>query len=94
MQELINNFLNVLPFEFLSYTFMKNALLAILLATPIFAILGTMIVNNKMAFFSDSLGHSAICGIAIRNAIWNNKHKFINDFVCMHFCDSAKFRKT
>ena len=43
----------------------ENAFLAILLATPIFAILGTMIVNNKMAFFSDSLGHSAICGIAI-----------------------------
>ncbi|MBR6033487.1 MAG: metal ABC transporter permease [Clostridia bacterium] len=65
MQELINNFLGVLPFEFLNYTFMKNAFIAILLATPIFAILGTMIVNNKMAFFSDSLGHSAICGIAI-----------------------------
>ena len=65
MQELINNILNLLPFEFLNYTFMKNAFLAVLLATPIFAILGTMIVNNKMAFFSDSLGHSAICGIAI-----------------------------
>lgn len=65
MQELVNNILNILPFEFLNYTFMKNALLAVLLATPIFAILGTMIVNNKMAFFSDSLGHSAICGIAI-----------------------------
>ena len=44
---------------------MKNALLAILLITPIFAILGTMIVNNKMAFFSDALGHSALTGIAI-----------------------------
>ena len=65
MQELINNFLGILPFEFLNYTFMKNAFLAIIFATPIFAILGTMIVNNKMAFFSDSLGHSAICGIAI-----------------------------
>ena len=65
MQELVNFFLGTLPFEFLNYTFMKNAFLAVLLATPIFAILGTMIVNNKMAFFSDSLGHSAICGIAI-----------------------------
>ena len=44
---------------------MKNALIAILLILPVFAILGTMIVNNKMAFFSDALGHSAICGIAI-----------------------------
>ena len=50
----------ILPFEFTEYTFMKNALIAI-----IFAILGTMIVNNKMAFFSDALGHSALTGIAI-----------------------------
>ena len=27
--------------------------------------LGTMAVNNKMAFFSDALGHSALTGIAI-----------------------------
>ena len=55
----------ILPFEFMNYTFMKNALIAIILVSPIFAILGTMIVNNKMAFFSDALGHSALTGIAI-----------------------------
>jgi zinc transport system permease protein len=44
---------------------MKNALLGILFVTPIFGILGTMVVNNKMAFFSESLGHSALTGIAI-----------------------------
>ncbi len=55
----------ILPFEFIDYAFMKNALIAIILITPIFAILGTMIVNNKMAFFSDALGHSALTGIAI-----------------------------
>ena len=64
--ELIDNILEIiLPFEFMNYEFMKNALIAILLITPIFAILGTMIVNNKMAFFSDALGHSALTGIAI-----------------------------
>lgn len=47
------------------YHFMQNAFLAVLLITPIFGILGTMIVNNKMAFFSDALGHSALTGIAI-----------------------------
>ena len=47
------------------YEFMKNALIAILLITPLFGLLGTMIVNNKMAFFSDALGHSAITGIAL-----------------------------
>lgn len=55
----------LIPFEFIDYTFMKNALLAVILITPVFAILGTMIVNNKMAFFSDALGHSALTGIAI-----------------------------
>ncbi len=49
----------------LEYEFMRNALYAILVVTPLFGIVGTMIVNNKMAFFSDSLGHSAITGIAI-----------------------------
>ena len=65
MQEFVYSILELLPFDFMNYAFMKNAFISILLATPVFAILGTMIVNNKMAFFSDSLGHSAICGIAI-----------------------------
>ena len=55
----------ILPFEWLGYTFMKNALLAMLLITPLFGMLGTMAVDNKMAFFSDALGHSALTGIAI-----------------------------
>jgi zinc transport system permease protein len=55
----------LLPFEWTDHTFMKNALIAVILVTPIFGLLGTMIVNNKMAFFSDSLGHSALTGIAI-----------------------------
>ena len=64
--EVIYNLLEViLPFDFMQYTFMKNALLAILLVSPIFAIIGTMVVNKKMAFFSDALGHSALAGIAI-----------------------------
>ena len=50
--------------EFLKYDFMKNALAAILIITPLFGILGTMIVNNKLAFFSDALGHSAFTGMA------------------------------
>jgi len=44
---------------------MKNALLGVLLVTPLFGLLGTMVVNNRMAFFSDALGHSALTGIAI-----------------------------
>ena len=64
--EIIYNILEViLPFDFMKYAFMKNAFLAILLVSPIFAIIGTMIVNKKMAFFSDALGHSALTRIAV-----------------------------
>lgn len=58
-------FLELLPFQFLEYDFMKYALLAVLIITPLFGILGTLIVNNQMAFFSDALGHSAFTGMAI-----------------------------
>jgi zinc transport system permease protein len=51
--------------SWLSYGFMKNALIAILVITPLFGLLGTMIVNKKMAYFSDALGHSALTGIAV-----------------------------
>ena len=47
------------------YEFMRNALCAVLLVTPLFGILSTMVVSNRMAFFSDSLGHGAFTGIAI-----------------------------
>jgi len=63
--ELIYELLEKIPFSFLQYDFMKNALLAILFLAPLFALLGTMAVNNNMAFFSDALGHSALTGIGI-----------------------------
>ena len=55
----------LLPFDFLSFQFMKNALLAILLLTPLLGLMGTMAVNQRMAFFSDALGHSALTGIGL-----------------------------
>lgn len=63
--EMIYGFLELLPFEMFSYDFMKNAFLAAILIAPLFALLGTMAVNNKMAFFSDALGHSAFTGIGL-----------------------------
>ncbi|NLL73298.1 MAG: metal ABC transporter permease [Clostridiales bacterium] len=66
MMDIIYNIMEkLLPFSWVEYNFMKNALLAILIITPLFGILGTMVINNKMAFFSDSLGHSAFTGLAI-----------------------------
>lgn len=55
----------LIPAGWIRYDFMKNALLAMLMIAPLFGLLGTMVVNNGMAFFSDAIGHSALCGIAI-----------------------------
>lgn len=51
--------------SWLDYGFMRSALIAILIITPLFGLMGTMIVNKKMAYFSDALGHSALTGIAV-----------------------------
>jgi len=58
-------FWDLLPFEMLHWDFMKNALLALLIMSPLFGLLSTMIVTGRMSFFSDALGHSAFTGIAI-----------------------------
>ena len=55
----------ILPFTWLEPDFMKNAFLAVLIACPLFGILGTSVVSNKMSFFSDAIGHSALTGIAL-----------------------------
>lgn len=52
-------------FGWLEHDFMRTAFLAVVFSMPMFGILGTMIVNNRMAFLSDAIGHSALTGIAI-----------------------------
>ncbi|WP_209342810.1 metal ABC transporter permease [Flavonifractor sp. AGMB03687] len=66
--ELWYSLVELLPFEWAApgtMYFMKNALLAVLVISPLFGILSTMVVTNRMSFFSDALGHSAFTGIAI-----------------------------
>ena len=63
--ELLYTLLGALPFDWLQHGFMKNAFLAVLLVTPLFGLLSTMVVSNRMAFFSDSLGHGAFTGLAV-----------------------------
>ncbi len=55
----------IFPFEFFVFDFMRYAFIALLLLTPLLGLLGTMAVNQRMAFFSDALGHSALTGIGI-----------------------------
>ena len=56
---------DAIPLDMLQWDFMKNALLAILIMSPLFGLMSTMIVTGRMSFFSDALGHSAFTGIAI-----------------------------
>lgn len=51
--------------EILQYSFSRYALYALLLLTPLLSLMGTMAVNQRMAFFSDALGHSALAGVGI-----------------------------
>jgi zinc transport system permease protein len=55
----------VLPFAWTGPAFMKNALLGILLITPLCGLAGTIVVSNRLAFFADSIGHSALTGVAL-----------------------------
>ena len=66
--ELWYSLVDLLPFEWAQpgqMYFMKNALLAILVISPLFGLLSTMVVQSRMSFFSDALGHSAFTGVAI-----------------------------
>ncbi len=60
MESIIN-----ISLEWMQYDFMRNALIAVILVSPLFALLGSMVINNQMTFFSEALGHAALTGIAI-----------------------------
>ena len=67
MMNLWYSIVELLPFEWAApggMYFMKNALLALLVISPLFGLLSTMVVTRRMSFFSDALGHSAFTGIA------------------------------
>ena len=61
----VTSVIALLPGNWADYLFMQYALLALLMLTPIFAILGCLVVNHKMAFYADAMGHSTLTGIAI-----------------------------
>jgi zinc transport system permease protein len=54
-----------LPFDWAQYGFMRTALLAVVVVSPLFALMGTLVVNNRMAFFSDAIGHASLTGIGL-----------------------------
>ena len=56
--------IGVLP-DYFKYAFVINSLLSALFIGPILGGLGTMVVTKRMAFFSESIGHAALTGIAL-----------------------------
>jgi zinc transport system permease protein len=55
----------LLPFAFAEAGFMKRALLALMLIAPAAAAVGVPLVQFRMSFFSDAIGHSAFTGVAL-----------------------------
>lgn len=53
------------PFDCMSAMFMQHAMLALLFIAPLTAISGIQVVNARMSFFSDAIGHSAFAGVAL-----------------------------
>lgn len=57
--------LGLLPFEFLQFAFMQRAVCAAFFLSIVCALLGVLVVQFRMAFFSDAVAHSAFTGIAL-----------------------------
>ena len=53
------------PFECMDAEFMRRAMLGLLLIAPLAALSGVQVVNSRMSFFSDAIGHSAFAGVAV-----------------------------
>src|SRR5258708_137938 len=45
--------------------FMQRALLAALFLSPLCSLLGVFVIARRMAFFSDTVSHSALAGVAL-----------------------------
>ena len=56
---------HLFPFECMQARFMQQALVGVLLLAPMAAAMGIMVVNFRMAFFSDAISHSAFAGVAL-----------------------------
>jgi len=65
LSEFWHGLIGALPWAWAHYGYMRLALLAVLLAAPLFALIGTQVVGLRLVFFSDTLGHAALAGLGI-----------------------------
>jgi zinc transport system permease protein len=55
----------LLPFEWASADYMIIPMLATLIVMPLTALVGVVVVNGRMAFFTSAIAHSAFTGVAL-----------------------------
>lgn len=69
MEELVRHVVDfvgyLFPFDCMDHAFMRRAMLGLILLAPLTAGTGIQVVNSRMAFFSDAIGHSAFAGVAV-----------------------------
>jgi zinc transport system permease protein len=65
---------HVFPMQCMQVRFMQQAMVGLLLLTPMTAAVGVQVVNFRMAFFSDAISHSAFAGVALGLIFSVNPH--------------------
>lgn len=65
LESLVSRFCDELAHQFGTHDFIVKSTLAILLVSLICGIVGSLVVGNRMAFFSDALSHCTIAGISM-----------------------------
>ncbi len=66
MTEMVYSFMDIiLPFAWAQPVFMKRAILAALMISPLCAAMGVLVVNFRMAFYASAISHSAFTGVAL-----------------------------
>lgn len=64
----------IFPIESMQLRFMQQALVGLLLLSPMTAFMGVQVVNLSMAFFVDAISHSTFAGIALGLIFSINPH--------------------
>ena len=54
-----------MPLDCMHYGFMRHAMLGLLILAPMVSAMGVQVVNFRMAFFAEAIGHSTFAGVAL-----------------------------
>ncbi len=61
---MLTDFVHLLG-EALSYDFFLRALAAVIIASPLLALLGCLVLETRTAYFADAVGHGSLAGVAL-----------------------------